>query len=102
MDKNTLIGALLIGAVLIGFTLFQQSGPQPQAVPTADTTQTIAQAKPIPPTAETGGDGCIIDYPEQPAYLQPKPEQIVVLKNKKLALKLSNHGATPFEAVLAD
>gem|GEM_PF-3726689 len=34
MDKNTIIGALLIGAVLIGFTLFQQSSvsllPQPQ------------------------------------------------------------------------
>ena len=59
----------------------------------------------------TGADGCTIDHPEDsvsvvgpvlPAYQQERPEQTVVLKNKKLALKLSNHGATPFEAVLAD
>ena len=111
MDKNTIIGALLIGAVLIGFTLFQQSSPQPQATPTADTTQVVAQSQLAPLARETGADGCTIDHPEDsvsvvgpvlPAYQQERPEQTVVLKNKKLTLKLSNKGASPVEATLAD
>ena len=112
MDKNTIIGALLIGAVLIGFTLFQQSGPQPQATPTADTTQVVAQSQPTSPATVSGADdGCTIDHPGDsvsvvdpvlPAYLQERPEQTVVLKNKKLTLKLSNKGGSPVEATLAD
>ena len=111
MDKNTIIGALLIGAVLIGFTLFQQSSPQPQATPTADTTQVVAQSQPTSPATWSGADGCTIDHPGDsvsvvgpvlPAYLQERPEQTVVLKNKKLTLKLSNKGGSPVEATLAD
>ena len=111
MDKNTIIGALLIGAVLIGFTLFQQSSPQPQATPTADTTQVVAQSLPALRATATGADGCTIDHPEDsvsvvgsvlPAYQQERPEQTVVLKNKKLTLKLSNKGGSPVEATLAD
>ena len=111
MDKNTIIGALLIGAVLIGFTLFQQSDPQPQATPTTDTTQVVAQSQPTSPATWSGADGCTIDHPGDsvsvvgpvlPAYLQERPEQTVVLKNKKLTLKLSNKGGSPVEATLAD
>ena len=111
MDKNTIIGALLIGAVLIGFTLFQQSSPQPQATPTTDTTQVVALSQSALRAAETGADGCTIDHPEDsvsvvgpvlPAYQQERPEQTVVLKNKKLTLKLSNKGASPVEATLAN
>lgn len=112
MDKNTIIGALLIGAVLIGFTLFQQSSPQPQATPTTDTTQVVAQSQPTSPATVSGADdGCTIDHPEDsvsvvgpvlPAYQQERPEQTVVLKNKKLTLKLSNKGGSPVEATLAD
>jgi inner membrane protein oxaA len=59
----------------------------------------------------TGADGYTIDHPEDsvsvvapvlPAYQQERPEQTVVLKNKKLTLKLSNKGASPVEATLAD
>ena len=111
MDKNTIIGALLIGAVLIGFTLFQQSSPQPQATPTTDTTQVVALSQSALRATGTGADGCTIDHPEDsvsvvgpvlPAYQQERPEQTVVLKNKKLTLKLSNKGASPVEATLAD
>ena len=111
MDKNTIIGALLIGAVLIGFTLFQQSSPQPQATPTADTTQVVALSQPALRATATGAEGCTIDHPEDsvsvvgpvlPAYQQERPEQTVVLKNKKLTLKLSNKGGSPVEATLAD
>ena len=111
MDKNTIIGALLIGAVLIGFTLFQQSSPQPQATPKTDTTQVVALSQSALRATATGADGCTIDHPEDsvsvvapvlPAYQQERPEQTVVLKNKKLTLKLSNKGASPVEATLAD
>ena len=111
MDKNTIIGALLIGAVLIGFTLFQQSSPQPQATPKTDTTQVVALSQSALRATATAADGCTIDHPEDsvsvvapvlPAYQQERPEQTVVLKNKKLTLKLSNKGASPVEATLAD
>ena len=111
MDKNTIIGALLIGAVLIGFTLFQQSSPQPQATPKTNTTQVVALSQSALRATATGADGCTIDHPEDsvsvvapvlPAYQQERPEQTVVLKNKKLTLKLSNKGGSPVEATLAD
>jgi inner membrane protein oxaA len=71
----------------------------------------VALSQPALRATATGADGCTIDHPEDsvsvvgpvlPAYQQERPEQTVVLKNKKLTLKLSNKGGSPVEATLAD
>ena len=102
MDKNTLIGALLIGAVLIGFTWFSKPDPTQQTPPPADTTHVVAQ-QPAAPQATT--DTAALDSTGAPIlapYQQAKEEKVIVLKNEKLALSISTRGGAPVEAVLAD
>ena len=105
MDKNTLIGALLIGAVLIGFTWFSKPDPTQSPAPTPqDTTQLVTQA-PAPAAGASSTDSASLDSlgaPVLPPYLQPAQERIVELKNEKLSVKLSTKGGAPVEAVLAD
>lgn len=105
MDKNTLIGALLIGAVLIGFTWFSKPDPTQSPAPSPqDTTQLVTQA-PAPAAGATVTDSASLDSlgaPVLPPYLQPAQERIVELKNEKLSVKLSTKGGAPVEAVLAD
>ena len=102
MDKNTLIGALLIGAVLVGFTWFSKPDPTQQTPPPADTTQVVAQQ---PQAAQTAtADSAALDStgaPVLPPYQQAKEEQGIVLKNDKVALSISTRGGAPVQAVLA-
>ena len=102
MDKNTLIGALLIGAVLVGFTWFSKPDPTQQTPPPADTTQVVAQQ---PQAAQTAtADSAALDSTGArvlPPYQQAKEEQVIVLKNDKVALSISTRGGAPVQAVLA-
>lgn len=101
MDKNTLTGLLLIGAVLLGFTWFSQPDPTTptESAPIEQTaTAQPASAMTSPQAAAT------LDSATQallPPYAKPRAEQIVELKNAKLAVKLTTRGAMPLEAVLA-
>ena len=102
MDKNTLIGALLIGAVLVGFTWFSKPDPTQQTPPPADTTQVVAQQTATAQT--TTADSAALDStgaPVLPPYQQAKEEQVIVLKNDKVALSISTRGGAPVQAVLA-
>ena len=102
MDKNTLIGALLIGAVLIGFTWFSKPDPTQQTPPPADTTHVVAQQ---PPAPQAPADTAALDSTGAPIlapYQQAKEEKVIVLKNEKLTLSISTRGGAPVEAVLAD
>ena len=98
MDKNTLIGALLIGAVLIGFTWLSKPDPTQSPAPSPqDTTQLVTQA-PAPAAGATVADSASLDSlgaPVLPPYLQPAQERIVELKNEKLSVKLSTKGGAP-------
>ena len=73
MDKNTLIGALLIGAVLVGFTWFSKPDPTQQTPPPADTIQVVAQQ---PQAAQTAtADSAALNStgaPVLPPYQQAK------------------------------
>ena len=102
MDRNTLIGALLIGLVLIGFTWLQQPTPE-QIAERQRSEQAVAQ-KPAQPAAHqqqalatTSADSTSVRAP----YLTPQPEQLVELRNALLSVKLSTKGAAPVEATLA-
>ena len=102
MDRNTLIGALLIGLVLIGFTWLQQ--PTPEQIAERQRSEQAAAKKPAQPAAHqqqalatTSADSLSV----RPPYLTPQPEQLVELRNALLSVKLSTKGATPVEATLA-
>ena len=102
MDRNTLIGALLIGLVLIGFTWLQQ--PTPEQIAERQRSEQAAAQKPAQPAAHqqqalatTSADSTSV----RPPYLAPQPEQLVELRNALLSVKLSTKGAAPVEATLA-
>ena len=102
MDRNTLIGALLIGLVLIGFTWLQQ--PTPEQIAERQRSEQAAVQKPAQPAAHqqralatTSADSTSV----RPPYLTPQPEQLVELRNALLSVKLSTKGAAPVEATLA-
>ena len=102
MDRNTLIGALLIGLVLIGFTWLQQ--PTPEQIAERQRSEQAATKKPAQPAAHqqqalatTSADSTSVG----PPYLTPQPEQLVELRNALLSVKLSTKGAAPVEATLA-
>ena len=102
MDRNTLIGALLIGLVLIGFTWLQQ--PTPEQIAERQRSEQAAAQKPAQPAAHqqralatTSADSTSV----RPPYLTPQPEQVVELRNALLSVKLSTKGAAPVEATLA-
>ena len=102
MDRNTLIGALLIGLVLIGFTRLQQ--PTPEQIAERQRSEQAAAKKPAQPAAHqqqalatTSADSTSV----RPPYLTPQPEQLVELRNALLSVKLSTKGAAPVEATLA-
>ena len=102
MDRNTLIGALLIGLVLIGFTWLQQ--PTPEQIAERQRSEQVAAKKPAQPAAHqqqalatTSADSTSV----RPPYLTPQPEQLVELRNALLSVKLSTKGAAPVEATLA-
>ena len=101
MDRNTLIGALLIGLVLIGFTWLQKPTPEQNAE--RQRSEQAAAKKPAQPAAHqqqalatTSADSLSV----RPPYLTPQPEQLVELRNALLSVKLSTKGATPVEATL--
>ena len=102
MDRNTLIGALLIGLVLIGFTWLQQ--PTPEQIAERQHSEQAAAKKPAQHAAHqqqalatTSADSTSV----RPPYLTPQPEQLVELRNALLSVKLSTKGAAPVEATLA-
>lgn len=107
MDRNTLIGLLLIGAILLGFNWFNKPTPEQEAQPTP-TEQTlnapssVGSINPAPTANMTAVEVDSLGQPMLPAYQQPRPVQTVELKNAKLSVKLSTRGGAPVEAILSD
>lgn len=107
MDRNTLIGLLLIGAILLGFNWFNKPTPEQEAQPTP-TEQTlnapssVGSINPPPAASMTAVEVDSLGQPMLPAYQQARPVQTVELKNAKLSVKLSTRGGAPVEAILSD
>lgn len=107
MDRNTLIGLLLIGAILLGFNWFNKPTPEQEAQPTP-TEQTlnapssVGSINPAPAANMTAVEVDSLGQPMLPAYQQARPVQTVELKNAKLSVKLSTRGGAPVEAILSD
>lgn len=107
MDRNTLIGLLLIGAILLGFNWFNKPTPEQEAQPTP-TEQTlnapssVSSINPPPAASMTAVEVDSLGQPMLPAYQQARPVQTVELKNAKLSVKLSTRGGAPVEAILSD
>ncbi|MGP1477215.1 MAG: membrane protein insertase YidC [Phocaeicola sp.] len=107
MDKNTLVGFVLIGTVLIGFSIYNRPSKEDleQAHHYQDSIQAIQKEQSNKVDVEVQKDS--ISYTQIVAdstsafYSSLKgTEQEISLENNLIQLKLSNKGGTPQEAIL--
>ena len=93
MDKNTLIGALLIGAVLIGFTWFSKPDPTQQTPPPADTTHVVAQQ---PAAPQATADTAALDSTGAPILAPYQQAKEVVPLSKPYSQTTSTSQRSPY------
>ena len=110
MDKNTLIGFILIGAVLVGFSIYNR--PSKEEIENAqryqDSIQAVAQEqKEALLEAEAKKDSLALTTLQADSTsvfydASQGTEQFYTLENKVLRVKLSNKGGQICEATLKD
>lgn len=108
MDKNTIIGFVLIAAVLFGFTWFNQpSREQMEAKRIQDSTAAAAKAKADEQRkiaeVQRKADAIKAAQADSTALFHTAltgTAQRIVLQNEKVALTLSSKGATVEKAVI--
>ncbi|MDY4059897.1 MAG: membrane protein insertase YidC, partial [Alloprevotella sp.] len=98
MDKNTVIGLVLIVAVLIGFSYFSKSdqpAPQPQ---TTQTTQPVQAEQPKEVAAATAPVDTVTPFKASFAATDSvaaaDKDSVVVLENDNLTIHVNKHGGT--------
>lgn len=104
MDKNTVIGIVLIGLILIGFSILNKPTPgAQQEVPVVVTDTMLAQSKPVEAVAnpaDTLNRTADSLAPQVPMYLQKSSERTITLRNELLTVDLSTLGGVPTRAEL--
>jgi len=114
MDKNSIIGFVLIGLILVGFTFYQsgQARKQMEAqrvqdsialanapVPPADTVVlSSSAAAPLAPVAESAGSVAAIYKDALLEQAHSMPDTALVLANDVLRLEFTTRGAQPLSA----
>ena len=98
MDKNTVIGLVLIVAVLIGFSYFSKSD-QPAAQPqTTQTTQPVQAEQPKEVAAATAPVDTVTPFKASFAATDSvaaaDKDSVVVLENDNLTIHVNKHGGT--------
>lgn len=96
MDKNTIIGLVLMAAVLIGFSYYntqQQPVQQPAPEQTAQPKQTAT------PTPATAAAAMLPDSTDR-FYTAEQKAEYITLRNNKVSVKISTKGATVAEVKL--
>ena len=117
MDKNSIIGFILIGAILVGFTLFQNKRAR-EAYEIQQQQDSIALAQQIALMDEIASDSTTITIladstvsstPSVPVYSDSllgeainAEERIVALENDKIRIELTTRGAQPYSALIKD
>lgn len=109
MDKNTIIGIVLIGLVLLGFSWLNKPNPVPAQSPkeVIDTLHTTAENTTV---ADTLKEKAIVDtlsndslaVTNTPMYLQKGSDEVVTLQNKKVKVQLATLGGSLKSAQLLD
>lgn len=102
MDKNNIIGIILIGAVLVGYSMFftnnNSEGSDPAA--SSEVAKTVQQV-----SSGNGSESAIASENSlaESLYLfsqNTQPEKLLVVENDLIKVELSSLGASPVSAVL--
>lgn len=96
MDKNTIIGLVLMAAVLIGFSYYNtQQQPVQQPAPE----QTAQPKQAATPTPTTAAAAMLPDSTDR-FYTTEHKAEYITLRNNKVSVKISTKGATVAEVKL--
>lgn len=96
MDKNTIIGLVLMAAVLIGFSYYNtQQQPVQQPAPE----QTAQPKQAATPTPTTAAAAMLPDSTDR-FYTSEQKAEYITLRNNKVSVKISTKGATVAEVKL--
>lgn len=96
MDKNTIIGLVLMAAVLIGFSYYNtQQRPVQQSAPE----QTAQPKQAATPTPTTAAAAMLPDSTDR-FYTTEHKAEYITLRNNKVSVKISTKGATVAEVKL--
>lgn len=96
MDKNTIIGLVLMAAVLIGFSYYNtQQQPVQQPAPE----QTAQPKQAATPTPTTAAAAMLPDSTDR-FYTAEQKAEYIMLRNNKVSVKISTKGATVAEVKL--
>ncbi len=96
MDKNTIIGLVLMAAVLIGFSYYNtQQQPVQQPAPE----QTAQPKQAATPTPTTAAAAMLPDSTDR-FYTAEQKAEYITLRNNKVSVKISTKGATVAEVKL--
>ena len=96
MDKNTIIGLVLMAAVLIGFSYYNtQQRPVQQSAPE----QTAQPKQAATPTPTTAAAAMLPDSTDR-FYTTEQKAEYITLRNNKVSVKISTKGATVAEVKL--
>ncbi|MCI6823099.1 MAG: membrane protein insertase YidC [Bacteroidales bacterium] len=96
MDKNTIIGLVLMAAVLIGFSYYNTQ-QQPVQQPAPEQTAQPKQAATLTPT--TAAAAMLPDSTDR-FYTAEQKAEYITLRNNKVSVKISTKGATVAEVKL--
>lgn len=96
MDKNTIIGLVLMAAVLIGFSYYN-TPQQPVQQPAPEQTAQPKQA--ATPTPTTAAAAMLPDSTDR-FYTAEQKAEYITLRNNKVSVKISTKGATVAEVKL--
>ena len=100
MDRNTLIGMLLIGVIFIGFYFFNKPAEVEAETPTVDSTEVVVETQQLEEVSNNQLDSVAYDSTQVFVPAAASAEKLFTLENKLLKVVISSRGGQVVQAQL--
>lgn len=100
MDRNTLIGMLLIGVIFIGFYFFNKPAEVEAEAPTVDSTEVVEETQKLEEVNNNQLDSAAFDSTQVFVPATASAEKLFTLENKLLKVVISSRGGQVVQAQL--
>lgn len=100
MDRNTLIGMLLIGVIFIGFYFFNKPAEVEAEAPTVDSTEVVEETQKLEEVNNNQLDSAAFDSTQVFVPAAASAEKLFTLENKLLKVVISSRGGQVVQAQL--
>ncbi|MCQ2150415.1 MAG: membrane protein insertase YidC [Bacteroidales bacterium] len=107
MDKNSLIGFVLIAGILLGFSLYQSDRAKKNAAENQVSTEVVLESREVAaePAAESADTLPAVQAAFKDSLLQAvhgREGEIVSLENDRIKVEFNTKGAQPYSALVKD